>query len=470
MKIMKIKMGIFCFLVLTMLSCSTDNDSGNSPEPSAKLNIPFASMASNITDNSFQANWVLVSEAESYLLDVSTNSDFSVMLTGYNALIVQDNTVTVTGLSTASNYYYRVRAKKGTEITNNSNVITVTTTGVAVEEPEDPTFLKVKANALANPFYVGVAVKAHQLTEGSAYDVVLKNEFSSITAEYEMKMNPISTGSGSYNWEASDKIVNYGNDNGINVHGHALVWHNAVPDWLSNYSGTDAEFALEVKKYITDVVTRYAGKIKSWDVVNEAVDDNGNMRNTIFLQKMGDNYIKDCYQWARDAANAAGDTNLLLFYNDYATSTNIPKQNKMFTIVNDLNASNLIDGVGFQMHNTYLSPTKEQIETDINRAVALGLKIHVSELDIQVNQNNDITYLTEERALAQKEKYKEIVKIYNALPTANKYALTVWGFKDNESWIPYSTDLNHPGNDWPLLYNDKFELKKAHTGFLEGLD
>ncbi|WP_396602262.1 endo-1,4-beta-xylanase [Algibacter sp. R77976] len=466
MRIIKIKMGIAFFLVLTLLSCSKDGGSSSS-DPVIVLGTPFASNASSITDNSFTANWVVVPEAESYLIDVSTSNNFSNFVTGYNALEKTGTTAEVMGLSPGVSYFYRVRAKQGNEVTNNSNIITVTTTG---NQPEDPTYLKVKANALPNPFYVGVAVKANQLTDGSSYDAVLKNEFSSITAEYEMKMNPISTGSGSYSWDAADKIVNYGNDNGINVHGHALVWHNAVPDWLSNFSGTDAEFALEVKKYITDVVTRYAGKIKSWDVVNEAVDDNGNMRSTIFLQKMGANYIKDCYQWARDAANAAGDTNLLLFYNDYATSTNIPKQNKMFTIVDDLMTSNLIDGVGFQMHNTYLSPTKEQIETDINRAVALGLKIHVSELDIQVNQNNDITYLTEERSLAQKEKYKEIVKIYNALPDANKYALTVWGFKDNESWIPYSTDLNHPGNDWPLLYDNKFELKEAHTGFLEGLD
>ncbi|SMC87971.1 endo-1,4-beta-xylanase [Cellulophaga tyrosinoxydans] len=462
-------MGIAFFLVFTLLSCSKDD--GNSPEPSAKLGIPFASTASNITDTSFQANWVLVPEAESYLIDVSTSSSFSMMLTGYEAFVVQGNTVSVIGLSPAINYYYRVRAKRGAEISSNSNAITVITTGVIPEEPEDPTFLKVKANALANPFFVGVAVKSNQLTEGSSYDTVLKNEFSSITAEYEMKMNPISTGSGSYNWVAADKIVKYGNDNGINVHGHALVWHNAVPNWLANFSGTDAEFALEVKKYITDVVTRYAGKVKSWDVVNEAVNDNdGGLRNTIFLQKMGPNYIKDCFQWARDAANAAGDTNLLLFYNDYATSTNINKQNKVYTIVDDLMANNLIDGVGFQMHNTYLSPTKIQMETDINRAVVKGLKIHVSELDIQVNQNNDITYLTEERNLAQKAKYLEIVKIYNALPAANKYALTVWGFKDNESWIPYNTDLNHPGNDWPLLYDKDFKLKSAHTGFLEGLN
>lgn len=459
-------MGITFLLIITLLGCSKDD--GNTPEPVNALAIPFASSASNITDTSFQANWGLVTDADSYLIDVSTNNNFSTFVSGYNALPNTGNSLVITGLSPAISYYYRVRAKRGVEISNNSNVIVVTTTGVVAE---DPTFLKVKANALANPFFVGVAVKSQQLNTGSAYDVVLKNEFSSITAEYEMKMNPISTGSGSYNWVAADKIVKYGNDNGINVHGHALVWHNAVPNWLTNFLGTNAEFALEVKKYITDVVTRYAGKVKSWDVVNEAVDDgSGNLRNTIFLQKMGPNYIKDCFQWARDAANAAGDTNLLLFYNDYATSTNINKQNKVYTIVDDLMANNLIDGVGFQMHNTYLSPTKTQMETDINRAVSKGLKIHVSELDIQVNQNNDITYLTEERALAQKEKYKEIVKIYNALPAVNKYALTVWGFKDNESWIPYSTDLNHPGNDWPLLYDKDFKIKSAHTGFLEGLD
>lgn len=454
------------FFIFTLLNCSKDKSI--SENILSNLSPPFASKASNITDISFQANWVLVPDAESYLIDVSTENSFSTFVLGYNALPNNGNNLIVNGLTPGVAYFYRVRAVRGAENSYNSNIIATATTGIV---SEDPTFLKVKANSLANPFFVGVAVKSQQLNEGSPYDIVLKNEFSSITAEYEMKMNPISTGSGTYNWTASDRIVKYGNDNGINVHGHALVWHQAVPDWLNNFSGTNAEFTLEVKKYITDVVTRYAGKIKSWDVVNEAVDDSSsNLRNTIFLQKMGTNYINDCFQWARDASNAAGDNNLLLFYNDYATSTNISKQNKVFEVVDALKVRNIIDGVGFQMHNTYLSPTKEQIETDINRAVNKGLKIHVSELDLQVNQNNDITFLTDERALAQKEKYKEIVKIYNALPTANKYALTIWGFKDNESWIPYSTDLNHPGNDWPLLYDDNFELKKAHTGFLEGLE
>lgn len=463
-------MKIKCLLVLASLffflnACSKDDD-----VVVTNLETPIANAPKDVNDNGFRAKWNYVSHSKSYLLDVSTTENFATFVTNYESKEVTDLNEVVVGLTGGTQYYYRVRAKNETQISDYSNVISVVTTG-SNGIPEDPTFLKVKANKLSNPFFVGMAVKASQLTSGSQYDVILKNEFSSISAEYEMKMDPISTASGVYNWTAADKIVAYGNANGINVHGHALVWHNAVPQWLKDFLGTDAEFALEVKKYITDVVTHYAGKVKSWDVVNEAADDNGgNMRNTIFLQRMGPNYIKDCFKWARDAANAAGDTSLLLFYNDYATSTNIPKQNRVFTIVDDLKANNLIDGVGFQMHNTYLSPTKAQIETDINRAVAKGLKIHVSELDIQVNQFNDISTFTNERRLAQKEKYKEMVKIYNALPAANKYALTVWGMKDDESWIPYSTELNHIGNDWPLLYDSNFAIKSSHTGFLEGLD
>lgn len=463
---MKIKFLLVCTSLFFFLNACTKDDN----EAVVNLEAPIANAPKDVNDTGFRAKWNYVSNSKSYLLDVSTSENFATFVPNYESKPVTDLNEVVVGLTGGTQYYYRVRAKTETQISDYSNVISVVTTGTS-NVPEDPTFLKVKANKLANPFFVGMAIKANQLDSGSKYDAILKNEFSSISAEYEMKMNPISISSGVYNWTAADKIVAYGNANGINVHGHALVWHLAVPDWLTNFSGTDAEFAAEVKKYITDVVTHYAGKVKSWDVVNEAVDDNsGNLRNTIFLQRMGPNYIKDCFKWARDAANAAGDTNLLLFYNDYATSTNIPKQNKMFSIVDDLKTSNLIDGVGYQMHNTYLSPTKTQIETDINRAVAKGLKIHISELDIQVNPANDITTFTNERRLAQKEKYKEIVKIYNALPAANKYALTVWGMKDNESWIPFNTDLNHPGNDWPLLYDSNFALKSAHTGFLEGLD
>lgn len=437
------------------------------------LENPLANAPKDVKDNGFRAKWNYVSKSKSYLLDVSTTENFSAFVPNYNSKEVTDLNEVVVGLTGGTQYYYRVRAKSESQTSGYSNVISVVTTGTS-NVPEDPTFLKVKVNKVANPFFVGMAVKANQLNAGSPYDVILKNEFSSISAEYEMKMDQISVASGVYNWTVADKIVAYGNTNNINVHGHALVWHNSVPSWLANYAGTDAEFSLEVKKYITDVVTHYKGKVKSWDVVNESIADNGSMRNTVFLRRMGPNYVNDCFKWAREAANATADTQLLLFYNDYATSDNSNKQNAVYTLIDKLITDKLIDGVGFQMHNTIFAPSKIQIETDINRAVTKGLKIHISELDMQVNpgnaQSNLTATFTNELRLAQKAKYKEIVKIYNALPKANKYALTVWGMKDNESWIPFSTELNHPGNDWPLLYDSNFAIKSSHTGFLEGLD
>lgn len=106
------------------------------------------------------------------------------------------------------------------------------------------------------------------------------------------------------------------------------------------------------------------------------------------------------------------------------------------------------------------------MQTAVDKAVAKGLKLHFSELDVRVNPDKDITTLTEERAIAQKNKIREIVEIYDAIPTVNKYAITVWGMKDNESWL---LDFHNNYNEWPLLFDANFEIKKAHTGFLEGL-
>jgi endo-1,4-beta-xylanase len=458
---------VFLLSSFLILNCSKEEEKKNILAIKSFIALPTASSASCITSSSFVANWSLVQGATGYQIDVSTKEDFSTFIDGYKSLLCASNSVTVSGISQNITYYYRIRTVKNSELSKNSNVMSAISVFA-----EDTTFLKLKANALTDPFLIGMgAVITPQLISGTPYDTVLKNEFSSISAAYEMKMDVLWEGIGKYNWTAADKIVKYGNDNNINVHGHTLIWYQSAPKWLKEYTGSNADFRLEVKRYITDVVTHFAGKVRSWDVVNEGVEDIGsNLRNDIFLQRMGPNYIKDCFQWARDAAIAAGDTNLLLFYNDYATCTYVNKQNKVYEIVDDLKASNLIDGLGFQMHNTYLLPTKEQIETDINRAVAKGLKIHISELDIQVNPFNDITCLTPDRNLLQKAKYREIVKLYNALPKENKYAITVWGFKDDESWIRFFLPINHPGDDWPLLYDKNFKVKSAHTGFLEGLD
>ncbi|WP_158838027.1 endo-1,4-beta-xylanase [Polaribacter sp. L3A8] len=456
----KFKYAIYILIIgsfFSLTSCADAGDDSNIAKAIA-LGSPIINNATDVNSNSFKISWPRVYDADNYELDVATNNTFESYVTGYQAKPVSTLNEQVIGLKEATNYFYRVRAINSSETSKNSAVIQVTT--LEGNDPEPTTYLKEASTT----FMVGMAVKAEQLTNGSKYDEILKNEFSSISAEYEMKMNIIEPTKGNYDWSKADAIVDYAIANGINVHGHALVWHESAPDWLANYTGTDAEFEQEVKNYITAVLTRYKGKVASWDVVNEAINDsNGALRNSIYRQKMGDNFVAKCFQFAREA-----DPDVLLFYNDYAVTTNKTKQTAIFNLIDDLQANNTpIDGVGFQMHIKYNSPSVDEIKTAVDKAVERDLKLHFSELDVRVNPNKDITTFTTERAVAQKNKIKEVVSVYNAIPLENKYAITVWGMKDDDSWV---INQYNNTNEWPLLYDSNFEIKKAHTGFLQGLE
>lgn len=312
----------------------------------------------------------------------------------------------------------------------------------------------------ATTFSVGTITRSSWVKAGGKHTEILKKEFSNITSEYEMKMNVMYPSQGNYDFSAADAMVDFAQANGLNVHGHALIWHNATPSWVENFAGTNAEFEAMVKDYITTTLTRFKGKVRSWDVVNEAFEDGSGhpLRNSVFRQKMGDDYIKKCFQFAR-----AADPDVLLFYNDYNMASSATKRAAMFKLVDELGT--LIDGVGAQMHISYNGPSKSQIQSLADQVVAKGKKLHFAELDIRANPNKDITSLTTERAQEQRVKYKEVVQIYNSIPLANKFALTVWGIRDNESWL-----IDFWGNaDWPLLFDSSYNKKAAYFGFLEGL-
>jgi endo-1,4-beta-xylanase len=314
--------------------------------------------------------------------------------------------------------------------------------------------------AAATTFAVGNIIKTSSITGGGRYIELINSEFNSLTSEYEMKMKVMFPSQGRYDFSAADAIVGFAQANNMYVHGHTLIWHTGTPSWVENFSGTDAEFEAMIKDYITTTVTRYKGKVRSWDVVNEALEDDGGnpLRNSVFRQKMGNDYIKKCFQFARDA-----DPDVLLFYNDYNLTYSSSKRGAVFNLVDDL--GDLIDGVGEQMHIRYDRPSASQIQSVADGVVSRGLKLHFSELDIRANGDNDLTYLTNDRAEAQKAKYKEVVKIYNSIPLDNKFALTVWGVRDNQSWL-----INFLGHeDWPLLFDANYNKKPAYFGFLEGL-
>ncbi|GAA0713707.1 hypothetical protein GCM10009430_05850 [Aquimarina litoralis] len=459
MKIEKVYTKVFYTLIfITLMSFVACSDDDNTLSFSAIP--PVAEEASEINFTSFTANWNNVFLASGYELDVATDPNFGSFVQGYESLAVNQLFQDISGLSLNTQYYYRVRAIVNGEVSENSNTISVETNE---EFPEDVTL----KSATENNFFVGVAVSEAR-TNIAAYDQLYTTEFSSITAENDMKMASIFTGidgSGNiiYDWSKIDALIDYAEDNNLNVHGHTLIWHRSIPEALENFTGTDQEFEDLIEQYITDVFTRYQGRINSWDVVNEAIDDDASIqwRNTLFLQRMGDNYVEKCFAFAR-----AADPNVKLFYNDYNMTFDGTKRGKVLDMVDDLLASDLIDGVGYQMHIDYNFPTKEEIQQATDELVAKDVLVHFAELDVKLNAANDLTDLTEERSQAQRQRVREVVEIFNAIPQNKKYAITVWGLKDDDTWL---IPENNGRPEWPLLFDESFERKPAYLGFLEGL-
>jgi len=449
-----VRYGVLLMVMIGYLSCSSDDGGSDTPQTSA----PAAKEASDVSLTSFTASWNSVFGAAMYQLDVATDVGFTSFVDGFESLSVNQLSQSVTGLTQNTNYYYRVRAVVSGVVSGNSNVVSIQT------EAEIPAGTTLKG-AAENNFFVGVAVSA-DFTERTAYDEVYSREFSSITAENDMKMASIFTGidgSGNiiYDWTKVDALIAYAEANNMNVHGHTLIWHRSVPQALIDFAGTDQEFEDIIEQYITDVFTRYQGKINSWDVVNEAIDDNAGTlwRDTLFLQRMGEDYVEKCFAFAR-----AADPNVKLFYNDYNMTFDATKRGKVLTLVDDLLVADVIDGVGYQMHIDYNFPTIQDIQDATDELVAKDVLIHFAELDVKVNAANDLTELTTERSLAQKQRVREVVEIFNAIPQQKKYAITVWGLIDSDSWL-----INPGQPEWPLLFDASFEKKDAYIGFLEPL-
>jgi len=324
---------------------------------------------------------------------------------------------------------------------------------------------------LAN-FPVGNIVSASRLASSSEaeFRTILNTDYNSITAENDMKMNNMFTGPDTFDFSDGDAIVAYAKANGMRVHGHALVWHPefAIPDWLENFAGTDAEFEAQIENYVKSTVEHFAEEkdadgnsiVTGWDVVNEYFDDNGDIRNTLFTQRMGSDYIEKIFQWAREA-----DPDVKLFYNDYNIAGQTNKRSAILSMVNNFQNDGIpINGIGMQMHLGLAWPALEEISLAITDVSDAGLLVHISELDIQVNSNEDITSLTIERAQEQELFYNHVSSEYNSIvPSNQQYGITIWGIRDQDSW------RYDGGTDWLLLYDSNFDFKIAHRGFADGL-
>ena len=320
-------------------------------------------------------------------------------------------------------------------------------------------------------FPVGNVVSANKLQNNNQFKSVLINDFNSITAENDMKMANIFTGPNSYDFSDGDLIVEFAKNNGFRVFGHALIWHNSIPNWLQNYQGSNTDFEVLIKNYIQACVAHFSTEkttrngievsvVAGWDVVNEAFTDEA--ESAIFRQRMGADYVAKCFQWAREA-----DSEVKLFYNDYNLERVPSKTEQVVAMVNDFRTRNIpIDGVGFQMHIDYQSPSITSIENNLKSITDLGVLVHFSEIDMTVNRNKALTSLTYERAMAQENRFQDIAAIYSSIDSSQQFGMTFWGLRDVDSWLLNFYD--NP-NEYPLLFDENYNFKIAHRGFIAGL-
>jgi len=311
------------------------------------------------------------------------------------------------------------------------------------------------------PFPFGAAVNVNLLKNNGAYRALVIKEYNSLTPENAMKPATLHPQENTYNWDDADYLVDFARQNNKRVHGHTLVWYKSLPLWITNYQGNTAAWENLLKTHIQTIVTRFKGKVASWDVVNEAFEDDGTLRNSIWVQKLGPDYIARCFQYAHEA-----DPDAQLFYNDFGHEYGATKRTAILNLVNDLKSRGIpINGIGMQMHTRY-NMTESNWTAAITTAAQTGLKVHISELDIALNpDNNQSLTLTPALAETQAQKYLFIVKTYNAIPKAQQFGITTWNVSDADTWI--TGTYNRP--DWPLPFDSNYNRKPAYQGILDGV-
>lgn len=342
--------------------------------------------------------------------------------------------------------------------------------------PYESGVANLKASA---PFPIGVAVSAGNerasLLSTPAQQAVVTKHFSQLTAGNIMKMSYLHPEPDTYTFGQADALVKFALDNGMTMHGHALVWHSdyQVPAFMKNFSGDKAAWLSMLGSHVQNVAGHFAGRLASWDVVNEAIADGGGYRNSLFYQKMGTDYLDRAFIAAR-AADPAVD----LYYNDYNIEADAAKLKTMTEMLDGFKARSVpITGVGFQMHIYMDYPSIATISAAFKQVVDRNLKVKITELDIPINNpysgaytSGDVkTTYTLALGLAQKKRYCEVVKAYmDTVPARLRGGVTVWGVDDPSSWLMQQL-FNNRHDDWPLLFDAQYRDKPALRGVADGL-
>jgi endo-1,4-beta-xylanase len=337
-------------------------------------------------------------------------------------------------------------------------------------------------DAYKNDFLIGVAINQKQFTgEDTNGASLIKAQFNSISPENVLKWESIQPrpGNDGYNFEPGDRYVEFGEQNGMYIIGHTLIWHSQTPKWVfladDGTNQCDRETLLKrMHDHIQTVVGRYKGRIKCWDVVNEALQDNGTLRKSPWERIIGDDYIEKAFQYAHEA-----DPDAILRYNDYSLE-NEPKRKGALALIKKLEAEGIpVSAVGLQDHVKLDWPSVEQEDATISDFARLGVKVMITELDVdllgrsqsadvaeiqkQVMSNNYTNGLPDSVQQALAKRYADLFSVF--LKHRQDIALvTFWGVSDGDSW------LNRGRLNYPLLFGRDHQPKPAFEAVIQAAE
>lgn len=331
-------------------------------------------------------------------------------------------------------------------------------------------------NAFRNKFLIGVALNSSQIREeNKSVNKLILSNFNSIVAENCMKSERIQPNEGEFSFELPDKFVAYGQKHRMFIVGHTLIWHSQAPKWFfvdKNGAFVSRKVLIErMRTHITTIVSRYKGKVKGWDVVNEAINDNGTWRESPFYKIIGKEYVKLAFQFAHEA-----DPDAELYYNDYNMAIEA-KRNAVVDLVKDLQKDGIkVTGIGMQGHLGMDFPTTAEFEKSIVAFSQVGTKVMITELELSILPS---PWSKTGANVTDKAEYQERMNPYKEGVPADAYAqweevftgffklflkhsdkisrVTLWGFSDADSW---KNDWPIAGRtDYPLLFDRNYQPK-----------
>ncbi|HMP83689.1 MAG TPA: endo-1,4-beta-xylanase [Verrucomicrobiota bacterium] len=318
-------------------------------------------------------------------------------------------------------------------------------------------------------FLIGTALNPRQFTGQDQRGVeLIKTHFNSVTPENVLKWALVHPrpGTNGYDFDAADRFVEFGERNGMTIIGHTLVWHSQTPRWVfegnNGQPATRDQLLERMRDHIHTVVGRYKGRIKGWDVVNEALNEDGTLRQSPWLRIIGEDYLVKAFEYTREA-----DPQAELYYNDYSLE-NEPKRNGTVALVKKIQSHGVkVDGIGTQQHVKMDWPTISQVDDTIAAFAALGVKVMITELDVDVlpaatrDAGADVATRLQMRAglnpysnglpaTVQQEladRYADLFRAY--LRHSDKITrVTLWGVTDGDSWL----------NNWPIRGRTSYPL------------